>query len=314
MGEWKPNVEKDIFGRGWVTLIKSWQSERVNQAHWAVRCKSCRSEDIVRYGTDRKGRQRFLCRSCKRTFTDTNAPRGMRFPAEAIAFALNAFYESSSLHKIKRQIGLNYGVQPDHSNVYRWIVKYSRIAARELDSVPVRVGGLWVADETVLKLKSEGGQNIWFWDIIDDRTRFLLASHLSMSRFTRDAQILMERAERRAQKAPRVVITDKLAAYLGGIEEAFGADTFHIQSKGFTVQPNTNLIERFHGTIKDRTKVMRALANRRSAKLVMDGWLCHYNFFRPHSALGNKTPGRAAGAKVPFNSWQDVVRLSNVDS
>ena len=126
---------------------------------------------------------------------------------------------------------MDYGLMPDHSNVYRWIVKYTRFAAKALNELPVEVGNTWVADETVLKLKAEG--NVWFWDIIDEKTRFLLASHLTPSRFSRDAQTLMERAARRANKVPKVVITDKLRSYLDGIDQAFGADTRHVQSGPF---------------------------------------------------------------------------------
>jgi len=44
-------------------------------------------------------------------------------------------------------------------------------------------------------------------------------------------------------KSLRIVITGKLQAYLDGIELAFGADTKHIQAKGFRVQPNTDFRE-----------------------------------------------------------------------
>jgi hypothetical protein len=106
---------------------------------------------------------------------------------------------------------------------------------------------------------------------------------------------------------PKQVLTDKLAAYLDGVELAFGADTEHIRSKGFTIQPNTNLIERFHGTLKDRTKVMRGLKNVESAIQFTEGWLVHYNFFRPHSVLGDKTPAEAAGLQSPYKNWADIV-------
>jgi hypothetical protein len=44
-------------------------------------------------------------------------------------------------------------------------------------------------------------------------------------------------------------------------------------------------------------------------RIVTDGWLVHYNFFRPHSALGGKTPAEAADAEAPFKSWADVVKI-----
>lgn len=311
MGKWRPNVVPLSRGKKGVFLLRPWQAQGPRMAHWLTKCKSCGNEAVVRYGTTPKGEQRFLCKECGRTFVDNNAPPGMRFPVEVIASAINQFYESSSLHKIRRTLKLDFDMQPDHSNILRWIVKYTKIAAREMNGLTVRVGNSWVADETVLKLKSEGGQNIWFWDIIDEKTRFLLASHLSISRFTKDAQTLMERAERRAGKAPKVVITDRLRSYLDAIERTWGADIEHVQSGPFIKDrrgDSTRAIERFHGTIKDRTKVMRALANRESAKLMMEGWLVHYNFFRPHSGLRGKTPAEAAGARPVFRNWADVVR------
>ena len=102
-------------------------------------------------------------------------------------------------------------------------------------------------------------------------------------------------------------MTDKLRAYLDGVELAFGSETKHVQTKPFTVQQNTNLIERFHGTLKDRTKVMRGLKSRESAKLLTDGWLVHYNYLRPHETL-RKTPAEAAGIKFPYKDWLDITK------
>jgi transposase-like protein len=275
-------------------------------AHWQTECKNCGSTNLVRFGTDRKGKQRFRCKDCGYTFTDTGSPPGMRFPANVIGFTLNEFYESASLSKIQRGIQMTYQMRPDPSNIYRWIVRYSKEAVKAFDDVPINVGDVWVADETVLKLK-EGG-NTWFFDCVDRDTRFLLASHLTPSRYTRDAQTLMERAERRAGKSPKAVITDKLKSYLGAVEDVFGADARHIQSGPFKIQMSTRDIERFHGTLKDRTKVLRSLANRESARIVLDGWLIHYNFFRPHGGLDGRTPAEAAKASgVPFSNWLEVV-------
>ena len=133
---------------------------------------------------------------------------------------------------------------------------------------------------------------------------------MSFRRTSEHANALVEKALHRAGKSPKVIITDKLFAYLDGIEMAFGADTQHIQSKGFSVQPNTNLIERFHGTLKSRTKVMRGFKTPESALLILDGWLVFYNFFRPHESLNNKTPAEKAGLKAPFSNWMDIVKQS----
>jgi hypothetical protein len=45
-------------------------------------------------------------------------------------------------------------------------------------------------------------------------------------------------------------------------------------------------------------------------KQFLDGWLVHYNFFRPHMSLKDKTPAEVAGIKFPFHNWRDVVEKS----
>jgi len=242
---------------------------------------------------------------------DNKAPERMQYPIEAIASAINQFYESASLHKIERQIRMDYGVSPSHMAIYRWVFRYSQKAATVLAKVPIGTSGVWVADETVIKLKFHTPQNLWFWDVIDDDTKFLLASYISETRTTKDARILMERAERRANGVPSVIITDKLRSYLDAVESTWGADTKHVRSGPFVKSKNedsTRAVERFHGTMKDRTKVMRGLGSMETAKVITDGWLVHYNFFRPHGELKGKTPAEGSGANSPYGSWSDVVR------
>jgi len=267
-------------------------------------CKYCGSWDIVRYGQFR-GVQRWWCNKCKRKFAENEAIPGMKTSAKQVASALSMYYGGMSLNGIRRHLQQQYGNRPSDSTVYDWITRFTKEAVDSAKAEKPNVGNVWIADETVLKIE---GTNIWFWDVIDIKTRFLLASHMSLGRTTWDAQILVEKAAERAGKIPKTIITDKLQAYLDGIELAFGADTRHIPAKGITVQPNTNLVERFHGTLKDRTKVMRGLKKRETAKILMDGWLVHYNFFRPHESLVGMTPAEKAGIEFPFKDWSDVVR------
>ncbi|MFC1981490.1 IS1 family transposase [Chloroflexota bacterium] len=81
-------------------------------------CKFCNSISVVRYGLTAKGKQRFLCQKCKRTFVIADSPDGMHYSHDVIASAINQFYETSSLHKIKRQIELDYRVSPSHMGPY----------------------------------------------------------------------------------------------------------------------------------------------------------------------------------------------------
>lgn len=267
-------------------------------------CKFCGSKRIVRYGHYR-GIQRWWCKDCKRKFVHNEALPGMKTPAIQVASALSLFYEGTPIRGIRRNIDQTFGNYPQNAAVYGWIQRFTKVAIEAAKDHKPKVGDTWVADETVLKIE---GENLWFWDLIDAETRFLLASHISATRTARDARALVEKAADRAGKTPKVIITDKLAAYLDGIELAFGADTKHLPAKKLTARPGTQLIERFHQTLKARTEVMKGLKTRRSAHLILDGWLVFYNYLRPHEGLGSKTPAEKAQAKFPYRNWLDLVK------
>jgi putative transposase len=274
-------------------------------------CKHCGGHNVIRYGTY-KGHQRFLCKDCNRKFADNDALPNMQTPIDQIGSAVGMFYEGQSLNSITRLLTQVYNSYPSDSTVYRWVSKFTRQALKDLDKYkPKDIGSVWVADETVLDID---GKNVWFWDIIDSRTRFLLATHISRTRTIKDAQLLMRKAYNRCGKIPRVIYTDKLNAYLDGIELTFGADTKHKQGAPFDVENNTNLIERFHGTLKQRTKVMRGLKDIKSAKLFTDGWLLYYNYLRPHISLNGSTPARVAGVSYPYRNWQDIVAGRQIET
>ncbi|MFC2060300.1 IS6 family transposase [Chloroflexota bacterium] len=266
-------------------------------------CKHCGSHNVIRYGTY-NGNQRFRCKDCKRKFADNDALPEMQTPVEQIEAAVSMFYEGQSLNSITRLQTQIYGSYPSDSTIYRWVSRFTKRAVKDLKGYKPDVGSIWVADETVLKID---GQNVWFWDMIDAKTRFLIATHISRTRTTKDAQMLMKKAYDRTGKIPRVIYTDKLRAYLDGIELTFGADTKHKQGGPFDVENNTNLIERFHGTLKARTKIMRGLKDIASAKLFTEGWLLYYNYLRPHESLRGSTPAKVAGVKYPYRNWQDIV-------
>jgi transposase-like protein len=231
----------------------------------------------------------------------------MKTPIMEVGAALSMYYRGMSIDEIRGHLDQQYNDCPSSATVYDWICRFTDEAVAKARNYTPKVGYVWVADETMLDI---GGKKVWFWDLIDIKTRFLLASHLSYQRTAEHAKRFVKKGAERAGKPPKVIITDKLFAYLDGIEMAFGADTQHLHSKGFSLQPNTNLIERFHGTLKSRTKVMRGLKHPESALLILDGWLVYYNFFRPHEALGDKTPAEKAGIDFPLKNWLDVVKQS----
>ncbi|OGN91622.1 MAG: hypothetical protein A2Z70_03455 [Chloroflexi bacterium RBG_13_48_17] len=269
-----------------------------------IRCKWCGSTEVIKHGID-KGVQQYFCTECKRQFTTLDCPYGMHTPVEQIGASLAMYYTGSSLSDIAQFLKQTYDNPVDRSTVYLWLIRFTKDAIAIFEEFKPKVSDTWIADETAIKFQDK---LYWIWDIIDRDTRFLLASYLSPNRGTREAKILMELASKRADIVPAKVITDKLRAYLDGIELAFGADTKHIQSTPFTEIDSTNIIERFQGTIKERTKVLWGFKTVETARLILNGFTVHYNFFRPHLSLKNRTPAEAAQIKSPYKNWGDIVR------
>ncbi len=266
-------------------------------------CKWCGSTDIQKYGS-RKGVQEYLCNKCGRKFIDKDAPFRKQTPTELIGTSLSQYYDGLSFGDIARHL-TESGNPVNESTVYRWIINYTVKALEYFDTLHPHVSDTWVVDETVLKI---AGRNIWFWDVIDEDTRYLLASHLSATRGIYDVKAVLTKAWKKAGKAPHFILSDALGVYPDGVEQIFGADSHHIQARGLTHEINTNIIERFHGTLKERTKVLRGFKTLDTAELILEGFLAHYNYFRPHMTLSNKTPAEVAGIKSPYKIWTDFVR------
>ena len=219
---------------------------------------------------------------------------------------MSMFYGGLSLREIRRTFSHIYDSAPSTGTIYEWIEDYTNLAKHELADYHPNTGDTWVADEVVLNV---GGKKYWHWDVMDADSRYLLASHLSATRGTRDAEIVMRQALRAAGRPPKEIITDKLASYNDGIERVFGADTKHVQSGGIRARLNNNLSERLQGTIRQREKVMRGLKSQETGQLIMDGWMLHYNHFKPHESLKGRTPAREAGIESPLTDWEEVARL-----
>jgi len=176
------------------------------------KCKYCDAEGVVKFGTYKEV-QRYWCKVCKRKFKADDTLFHMKTPANQVSSALNMYYEGMSIKAIRRNLQQEYGNMPSTATIYEWILKYTQYATDSIKGYePKKVGDTWIADETVLEID---GQNVWFWDIIDDKTRFLLATRISRSRTTRDAQMLIDRATKTAGKNPSGV-----TKYLGLFPES----------------------------------------------------------------------------------------------
>ena len=171
-------------------LMRKMESNLKHQG--MVKCKYCGSEDVVKFGTYH-GNQRWWCKECKRKFIDTDTIFKMKTPIRQISSALSAYYGGMSLDNIGMHLEQHYNNPVTDAGVYNWVKRFTKEAVDKAREYPPNVGDVWIADETALNIG--GSHKVWFWDIMDAKTRFLLASHISTKRTTQDALLLMKLAE-----------------------------------------------------------------------------------------------------------------------
>ena len=119
-------------------------------------------------------------------------------------------------------------------------------------------------------------------------------------------------ARQQSNNPPRQLKTDGLASYRDAVPRAFPTHPVKpVGSKGIRAEINNNLRERLQGTIRDRDKTLRGLKARDTGQAYVDGLVTHYNYFSPHESLDGKRPAEAAGAELPFVSWEDVAAMES---
>jgi transposase-like protein len=188
-----------------------------------------------------------------------------------------------------------YNVEVSHVAVYKWIKKYVKLMKDYADQLVPRVSGIWHSDEMALNIN---GDYKWLWNVIDNESRFWLASQITEKREIADARNVLAQASSISQTRPMAVVTDGLRAYQDAISKEFFTlktpRTQHVRIPNIRNRSNNNMVERLHGSIRQRNKVMRGLDEDSTAQTMMDGMRIYYNFIRPHMALDGKTPAQKA--------------------
>jgi len=272
-----------------------------------MRCKYCESENVVKNGSA-KGEPIFKCKNCGHRFTEGSDFPRMRTQSRIISSSIDFYFEGLSVRKIQTQIEKLFGVHVSQMAVWKWIMKYSKLVSQYVETLSPQLLGIYHVDETAIKCR---GVQKWFWEIIDEQTKFLVASHLSGSRTTEDAIALFEKSIKVAKKKPVSLYCDGLPAYVDGYNKVFYTmrkDTRPelIRRVGIRAVHNQNAVERLHGTLKDRLKPARGLKDEETVRTLLEGWVVHYNYVRKHQTL-KMTPAQASGIDMEPD-WNVLVK------
>ena len=263
-----------------------------------VICPDCESAHVVKIGT-RNGYQRYLCRACSKKFHITGKAAGRRFEADQMGAAVRLFYSGMSYKRTAESMEKMFDIpEPSKATVYEWVRDYTKDALKEMERHPAHTGGHWVVDDKQLDV---AGQKYWNWNVMDESTGYLLASHLTKERDALAAEAVLKKAAAAAAEPPRRVKTARRRYYFPAMKKVF-PDARHIQSPWVRDPANkTDLSERVQDRFRQRTKTLQGLGSMESAQRYLDGWTLTYNLFRDHESIDDKPPHQAAKVNPPFN-------------
>jgi putative transposase len=160
----------------------------------------------------------------------------------------------------------------------------------------------------------EVGHYQWLWNLIDDTTRFWISTMVSQRREAADAAAVFMDSKNKTNHT-KTIIHDGLKSY----DEAFQKEYFTLKKprvknvRSVSVRHGglNSKVERLHGTIREREKVMRGMQTRQTAQQIVEAMRINYNFVREHQTIG-KTPAEQAGIKLELgqNKIENLIRLA----
>jgi transposase-like protein len=306
-----------------INAVKIWKNlkEKFEQVHLKVKqrisvkdadvseCKFCHSKNIMKYGT-KNGKQNYMCKECNRKFVYNVDFENMKYRPKIIALTLDLYFKGVSLRKISHHLKEFYELNISYKSVYNWIEKYVGIMNEYMNTIQPEIGEVWHTDEMMINI---GGSWEYLWNVMDEKTRFQLASVVSTERKVRDARMVFQKAKKNAGgRKPKFLVTDGLPAYREAVNKEFitnHGEVEHLWNVGIQHHPNNNHVERLHGTIRQRQKVMRGLKIEKTP--IIEGHRLYYNFIKPHEALNGKTPSEEAGITIEGDDkWLTLIHKS----
>lgn len=269
----------------------------------AMECPSCQKSDhVVRHGWYRNNSglvQRLLCTRCGRKFTDRTCFEKMKHNSRIIVTAMDLYFKGLSYRKISSHLKETYGVNLTHVAVFNWVRKYLTLVKRYTNRQMLKLGRKWHCDEMQYNV---AGNREYVWNLMDAKTRFLLACRVTRRRRKVEARAVFAKGMKTAGSTPRVLVTDGLSQYASVARNLRkeGAHVQHINRAG-----QNNRVERLNQTLRERTKTMRVNSTASLARFATN-YPIYYNFLRRHSAIG-KTPAQAAKVEMS-GGWFSTIR------
>ena len=202
-----------------------------------------------------------------------------RTPVEIILYSVFLYLSGLSFRRVC--LAMRVFIKRSRTSAWKWVHKFGDTLR---DKYSDRLPEIVVIDETAIKV---GNANLWFWFVIDPKTRKLVFFMITRSRTNLAVKRLLRGMLSLYGNLPSVVITDGGSWYL--VLRRYGIE-HKIVSGGIR-----NYVERLIETIKDRTRAFdNYFPSERWRVEHVYRWLgmyaFYYNWIRSHLSLHGLSP------------------------
>jgi transposase-like protein len=233
-------------------------------------CPSCQQRASKRNGRDRRGRQKYVCRPCRRTFTENSASAfsGYRWPAEVILTAVRWYLAYPLSSRQVLELLAERGIDVSHRTVLNWVQVFGPQLAAEVRRRRRPVGTCWIVDEV---FPSRKGQKRYRYRALDEAgvvVDVLLREH----RDTASAEAFFRQAIERTGVVPHEVVTDRHRPYLKAVATTCPG-ALHIRTGLHRARgETTTAVERSHVPTRDRLRNSRGLKRTETGQRFLEGF------------------------------------------
>jgi putative transposase len=220
---------------------------------------------------------------------------GHGFPAEIISHAIWLYFRFPLGLRMVEEMLAARGIIVSHETVRQWARKFGQALANQIRRRLPGAGDKWHLDEVVIMI---AGVKHWLWRAVD-QTGIVLDVLVQSRRDQRAAKRLLRKLLKRQGRAPRVMITDKLASYSAAKREVMpGVE--HRRHKGLN-----NRAENSHQPTRRRERQMKRFKSAGQAQRFLSTHDQINNLFPLCREHVTATEYRAARTRA-FEPWAEV--------
>src|SRR6476620_9210629 len=224
---------------------------------------------------------------------------GHRFPAEIISHAVWLYFRFPlSLRMVEEMLAAR-GIIVSHESVRQWALKFGQAFANRIRRRMPCAGDNWHLDEVAIKI---AGKKHWVWRAVD-QDGIVLDILVQSRRDKGAAKRLLRKLLKRQCRAPRVLITDKLASY-GAAKKEIAPGVEHRQHKGLN-----NRAENSHQPTRRRERQMKRFKSAGQTQRFLSAHDQINNLFHLRRDHVTASEYRAARTRA-FQTWAEITSVA----